>query len=138
MEQGSELEVIGPRGHFKLEQDEMTTKKYLWVATGTGIAPYRSFIRSYSNINYKLIHGVRYGFEAYDKIEYDPERFVLCTSRDTSGDFNRRVTDFLKEYEIDEDEIVYLCGNSQMINDAIKLLLLKGVQRDNIRTEIYF
>ena len=66
------------------------------------------------------------------------DRYKLCTSRDQQGDFNGRVTDYLKQKSLDSDTLVYLCGNCDMIYDVYDLLTSRGFPSGNIKTEVYF
>ena len=79
---GQLLQVNGPFGSFGLETFDMFKRKLLFIATGTGISPFHSFVRSYPGIDYILIHGVRYKNEAYERNDYDPGRYILCTSKE--------------------------------------------------------
>jgi ferredoxin/flavodoxin---NADP+ reductase len=134
---GDKLEIIGPNGHFSLHKTNSMEGKHLFIASGTGIAPFHSMIQSHPGLNYKLLHGVGYANDAYEKESYDPSRIVVCTSRDNLGNYKGRVTGYLKEND-EEFDHVYLCGNSHMIADATEILLKKGYHRNQIHTEIYF
>jgi len=135
---GQLLQVNGPFGSFGLEKFDMLSRKLVFIATGTGISPFHSFVRSYPGINYTLIHGVRYKNEAYEKEEYDPSRYVLCTSKESSGGHKGRVTRFLSRYPVDKDMLFYLCGNNSMIYEVYHILGDKGIPDAKIFTEIYF
>lgn len=135
---GDYLYYDGPIGYFKLDTDVMSKTNYLFLASGTGIAPFHSFIRSYSDLNYTLIHSVRYAFEAYGRDEYDKDKYILCTTRDDKGDYFRRLTDYLKENPVDINTHVYLCGNCDMIHDAYDILLEQGIPSENLHAEVYF
>ena len=113
-------------------------QKIIFIASGTGIAPFHSFINSYPSLNYTLIHGVKYGEEAYDSDEYNAKRYILCTSRDKQGNIQGRVTDYLKNYSPDKTAYYYLCGNSNMIHDAYDILREKSVDAGRIHAEVYF
>ena len=104
----------------------------------TGIAPFRSMIMSNPGLNYQLIHGVRLGNEAYEREFYDSERYLLCTSRDDSGDYRGRLTGYLRETEFDKNSSFYLCGNSDMVFDAMEILKSRGFGRKDINVEVYF
>jgi ferredoxin/flavodoxin---NADP+ reductase len=134
---GELLEVDGPFGYFTID-DKNRQGEFLFVATGTGIAPFHSLAGSNPGLNYTLLHGVRYGKEAYEHSFYPDERHILCTSRDDEGDFHGRVTDYLKQKELKNDTIVYLCGNCDMIYDVYDLLTSRGFPAGNIKTEVYF
>ena len=95
---GQLLQVNGPFGSFGLEKFDMFSRKLVFIASGTGISPFHSFVRSYPGIDYTLIHGVRYNNEAYERNDYDPRRYILCTSKESKGGHKGRVTRFLPGY----------------------------------------
>lgn len=135
---GDILKFDGPFGFFTLDENSLKKQKYLFIATGTGIAPFHSMAGSYPELDYKILHGVRYASEAYEKNYYPKDRYVLCTSRDTKGDFQGRVTDYLSFHGVDSDTLVYLCGNCDMIYEVYDLLISGGFNADHIKTEVYF
>jgi len=135
---GRMVEVHGPFGKFGMEPVAAKTGKFVFIASGTGIAPFRSIVRTYPGIDYQLIHGVRYAEEAYDSQEYDSNRYVLCTSRDNKGAYHGRLTGYLKACTFAPDTHFDLCGNSNMIFDALEILREKGFDRDQIHCEVYF
>ena len=135
---GDPVEVKGPYGFFMANAKAHGRRQLLFIASGTGIAPYHSFVNSYPDADYQLIHGVRTMEEAYDAEDYDPEKLCVCTSRDSSGSFEGRLTEYLKQTTLDPDWMVYLCGNSQMIYDAMEILQQRGVPQRHIFTEVYF
>lgn len=132
-----ELELSGPYGKFVLDEDPLLYS-YIFVGSGTGIAPYHSFVMSHPDLNYEIIHGVKNSQEAYDQQDYDLQRYHVCTSKEIGINFAGRVTKFLEMCSISDDHLFYLCGNSKMIDDATEVLSKKGVPADRIRTEIYF
>ena len=121
-----------------MEPKEAETGKFVFIASGTGIAPFRSIVRTYPDIDYTLIHGVRFANESYDKHEYAGDRYVLCTSRDTKGTYLGRLTGYLKDCTFAPETQFFLCGNSDMIFDALEILKAKGFERDQIHCEVYF
>jgi ferredoxin-NADP reductase len=135
---GSELDVEGPKGFFILDGRTQNGHAALFVATGTGISPFHSYVRSYRGLNYSVLHGVHFPDEAYGRYSFDPEHFLLCTSRSDQGDYFGRVTRYLKEHPVDPDTICYLCGNSDMIDEVTDILENCGLPPQNIRTEIFF
>lgn len=135
---GDKVQVNGPFGRFVLDVSRRYTHQHVFIASGTGIAPFHSMIKSNPGLNYRIIHGVRYGSEAYDRDEYEKERFFLCTSRDNTGDFEGRLTTYLKATEFGKNTCFYLCGNSEMIFDAMEIIKEKGFTRDDVNVEVYF
>lgn len=135
---GDPIEVRGPYGFFLARQPDAADERFLFIASGTGIAPFHSFVRSNPSADYKVILGVRNRKEAYDAPDYRKDRLVLCTSRDNSGDFEGRLTDYLLDAELDPGRKVYLCGNSNMIFDAMDILRARGISQRQLFTEVYF
>ncbi len=135
---GEMLNVEGPLGFFGLDDDAIEHGNFLFVASGTGIAPFHSMIKSYPNLNYTVLHGIRYEEEAYGKEAYNEEHYITCTSRNSSGSFNGRVTDYIKQHNFDRDTICYFCGNFKMIKDAMELLETKGIASGQLHAEVYF
>lgn len=138
VKKGDILKVDGPFGFFTLDSKNLLQKEYLFIATGTGIAPFHSIAKSLQGLNYKILHGIRFGAEKYESHEYKNGNYISCTSRDNLGNFQGRVTDYLASKSINSDTLVYLCGNYEMIQSVYDLLTNKGFSPDNIRTEVYF
>jgi ferredoxin--NADP+ reductase/benzoate/toluate 1,2-dioxygenase reductase subunit len=133
---GDRVMIGGPYGHFKLVE-EIRNKPLLFIATGTGISPYRSFLESYEGLNYQVIHGTSYLNEGYEKEIYG-DRYFHCVSREDGGDYRGRVTDYVKEVEFTPDTNAFLCGNCDMIYDVFDLLQERGLPTTQIHTEVYF
>lgn len=135
---GDMVEVHGPFGKFGLEEKKRDTHKHVFIASGTGIAPFHSMVKSYHELNYELIHGVRYAKEAYEIEDYDRDKFTICASRGDKGDFKGRLTEYLKQTNFEKNTCFYLCGNSDMIFDAMEILKDKGFERESVTVEVYF
>lgn len=135
---GDLLQVNGPFGSFGIEKFDLFSRKHIFIATGTGISPFHSMVKSYPGIDFKLIHGVRYANEAYERDQYDPNRYILCTSKEGQGTQKGRVTRFLSSFPVKPDMLFYLCGNNNMIYEVSHILEDKGVPAEKILTEIYF
>lgn len=135
---GEEITLDGAYGMFTLANPQEKDRRYVFVASGTGIAPFHSFARSYPQINYKILHGISRESETYDCKDYAEGTYFSCVSQERAGDFNGRVTDYLKTYPVDRDAVYYLCGNSSMINDVYDILRKFNISGSNIITEVFF
>ncbi|MCE5270768.1 oxidoreductase [bacterium] len=135
---GDPVEMDGPYGRFVIEQPGDRSRRYLFVATGVGIAPFHSYLASFPWLDYHLIHGVRLADERYDRDHYDPERYTACLSLEAGGDYRGRVTDYLRAHPADPECYCYLCGNSGMVAEASEILRGQGVNGDHLFTEAFF
>jgi len=138
MNPGDSLEVDGPFGFFTIREQDLNTKRFLFIASGTGIAPFHSISRSHPGIDFKLFHGIRYSNEAYENNHYSQDRYISCVSKDIDGDFNGHVTDYIKQHPVDKETLCYLCGNVNMIYDVFDILKEQGVPSENLHAEVYF
>lgn len=135
---GSELEVDGPRGFFIPDRKTIQGLPSVFIATGTGISPFHSYVKSFPDLNYTLIHGVKYTFESYGSEAFNADRHIICSSQDSDGNFRGRVTDYLKKSGIDKNAVYSLCGNAAMIDEVSTLLENSSIKPENIRSEVYF
>jgi len=135
---GDKLEIDGPYSEFGLKDPLNEKLNYLFVSSGTGIAPFHSFVKTYPKLKYKLLHGIRLESEQCHAEDYAEGSYVPCISQPDGGKRGVRVTDYLREHPADPSSIVYLCGNRNMIVDVFEILREQGVSGDNIFTEVFF
>jgi ferredoxin--NADP+ reductase len=133
----SEIMVTEPFGHYT----EFSESPIL-IATGTGIAPFISMLKSGKGAKATLIHGVRsfeYFYDAdYIKAKLGANYIQCCSSQCDSEFFNGRVTHYLKDQALNPNKKYYLCGVAEMVVDVRDLLISKGIPFSNIVAEIYF
>lgn len=133
---GQEVQVSGPCGFFT--PSEGNSARVL-LATGTGVAPFRSFFRSGLAQASYLAHGVRTVAETTWFDDWQRGKYVRCVSRDEGGDFKGRVTEWMKvQARAHLQKEWWLCGNSLMIQQAWDILMNLGVDPESIHTEVYF
>ena len=137
-EAGDTLLVTGPRGEFA-----ETGTDGLWIATGTGIAPFRSMTRSGLGKRKILVHGARGRADFLFSGEFAAslgERYVRCASREEGPDlYPGRLSAWLREREnLDADHRYLLCGGADMVVDVRDILISRGVPWSNVLSEIYF
>jgi ferredoxin--NADP+ reductase len=136
---GNMLVVEEPVGYFSLPRKANPGEKLLFIASGTGISPFHSFIQTHPEIDYTLLHGIRDNSERYEADFYETSRYIACTSRQKSDhSYFGRVTTYLEEYPVPPNTRCYLCGNSSMIHDAYDILEAQGVPSEMIHAEVYF
>lgn len=135
---GDALHVDGPFGYFTLEPARRTGAPLLFVATGTGISPFHSFVSTRPDLDYTLLHGVRNVVDLALETDFSPPKLISCVSREDGGAVRGRVTDALKTLKVRPDTHAFLCGNCDMIYEVFDLLRTSGVSSDRIYTEVYF
>jgi NAD(P)H-flavin reductase len=155
LEAGGEIEASGPYGRVCLMDDD-ANRRYLLIATGTGITPYRAMLPRIEKLiteqgrRFVLLYGARneqellYGEEFEAFAQKHPEfTFHPCLSRAAraaprSNDRRGHVQDMLSELGVDpEHDIAYLCGNPDMIDATFTELKELGMPIKHIRREKY-
>ncbi|TVQ18755.1 MAG: oxidoreductase [Bacteroidetes bacterium] len=135
---GDTLFITKPFGNFICKEEEA-----VWIATGTGIAPFASMLLSGQYHGKTLIQGNRDQtglyfsdlFKEKMKTHYHP----CCSRESADGCFLGRVTDFLQNQpHIKTDIPYYLCGIAEMVVDVRDILISKGVPFSKINSEIFF
>ena len=132
-----DIKVGKPRGYFCLPED-YNGEKICFIATGTGIAPFHSYVKSVPTLNYQLYFGVKEIADAYEIQTYKNDQVTVCTSRKDDGDFYGRVSEAIKTVNEQEFSYFYICGSYDMIDDVYDILIEKGVKKEQIKTEGYF
>lgn len=158
LQPGETVTAIGPHGLFVLKEEK--PKRYILIATGTGVTPYRSMLSTLAkrlgdteqSLAVHLILGVRTRAEALFKDEFlafaekfPRFHFQAVYSRekgevlDPSFESTGYVQDQLQHLNLDPaQDIVYLCGNPGMIDATFAQLTEQyGFDRKSVRREKY-
>lgn len=120
---GSSMTISKASGYFTFKP---SVRKPVFVATGTGIAPFVAMARA-GITGFTLLHGVRTAQECYYVMELQKASaaYIPCLSQDIAGagtSFSGRVTSYLTEHLAVARYDFYLCGRSEMIRDATLLI----------------
>ena len=134
---GSRISFYGPHGYFTFKPSE---RPAVLVASGTGIAPFRSMVRSGITPEF-ILHGVETSADLYYTDELQPAAvsYVPCLSQSSKSQtyFNGRVTDYLQRHLPPKNYDFYLCGAREMIRDVT--LLVDEVFEDSlVYTEAFY
>ena len=155
LQPGEALNANGPFGRLVLKDEPV--KRLILLATSTGVTPYRCMLNEIETrlsndptLEVIVLQGVQkredvlYGDEFIAFSEQHP-RFQFCAhlSREnidkphpfeTSG----YVQSAFDTLSLDpEHDLVYLCGNPQMIDDSFNILKERGFEIKSIRREKY-
>lgn len=147
MQPGETVQMIEPLGMFVLRQPPRDS---LLIATGTGIAPFRSILKAHLNDaspQFTLLFGVRYESHLMYREEleelarrYPQFRFWPTLSRpavDWTGRTGHVQTHLEEALAGRRDVDVYLCGLKLMVNDVRNILRGMGFDRKQIFYEKY-
>ncbi|MCH8513221.1 MAG: hypothetical protein LAT83_16435 [Kiritimatiellae bacterium] len=131
---GASLCISPPFGWFRPGLPE--TARKIWFATGSGVAPFLSVLRSGGQTPVRFYWGVR---SVLDLEGIWVPGAVPCVSRGEAGPGRSgRMTDDLQEVELEADIHYSLCGLDGMIEEVTAFLLGKGVPQERIHSEIFF
>lgn len=147
--EGDEVVCLAPLGNFRLTENPM--KKVL-IATGTGIAPFRSMILDWmhkkNTTEITLYWGLRHEDDIYWEKElqglvgeYRGFQYFLCLSKPQGNwqGFTGHVTECVMNYEKNVQNCeFYLCGNTAMISEMEKLLSAQNVKKEQIKTDMFY
>jgi len=138
LEAGDTIWITEPRGEFTGNREPA-----VWIATGTGIAPFYSMLRSGLAQDKILIHGNSFleQFHFYDEFELAlGEAYKRCCSREQDERvYHGRVTAYIEELPALNSSLkYYLCGKAEMVVETRDILINKGIPFDHIISEIYF
>lgn len=121
---GTAVEGSGPHGYFLFDPAGVTP---VFVASGTGIAPFRSMAAA-GAAGFVLFQGARTGAELFYRrfLEARAGRYVGCLTRERpplpAGTRAGRVTEALREDLTPGRYDFYLCGRGEMIRDALQVI----------------
>ncbi|SJZ96901.1 ferredoxin--NADP reductase [Novilysobacter spongiicola] len=160
LEIGETVDASGPFGRFCLMPAD-DNRRYLLIATGTGVTPYRSMLPLLEQaivergVEVVLLQGARnpdellYGDEFRAFAERFPRnfRFMPCFSRELPEPGSAQahadvrhgyVQQFLQEFAPDPaGDIAYLCGNPNMVDACFEALKESGLEMRRVRREKY-
>jgi ferredoxin-NADP reductase len=148
-EVGQEFDVKGPFGVFTYVPG--TFKDLLLVAGGTGVAPFRAFIKMVEDTGGTERIRLLYSVRSHDDIIYEDElkrwseagrvQVIYTATRETApewphlrGRFQEEVVDVALK---DMDPMCYLCGPKEMLLQMQGWLLARGLDRKRVKREAW-
>lgn len=129
----SRVEISPPFGWF--HPGEAACPEQVWFATGSGVAPFLSALRSGG---IRPFHA-RWGVRSAADVQGIDWPYARCVSRgDPGGAGAGRVTGDFDAVRIGPGVHYYLCGLDAMIEEVSALLEARGVGADRIHRECFF
>lgn len=137
---GDRVQVSDPFGWFRPGRSE-SDEESVFIATGTGIAPFLSYLRSFpERPPLASFYGVSLATEAFALDELRPlPNFHLAVSREaTANDYHGRVIGLLDRLPLGPQIHFYLCGLDAMIDDVSSWLEQHNMDYTQIHREVFF
>ncbi|KAB7631219.1 MULTISPECIES: ferredoxin--NADP reductase [Stenotrophomonas] len=152
---GGHVSASGPFGRFCLQPGDHNAR-YLLIATGTGVTPYRSMLpllataMAERGVEVVLLQGARtpaellYSEDFYAFAAAHPGfRYVPCLSRELPENPHPDVRHGYVQQHLAEfapnpaTDIAYLCGNPDMVDATFEVLKAAGLPTPQVRREKY-
>lgn len=138
---GSDISFTGPYGYFTFRPSQ---RHPVFIATGTGVAPFVSMARSGTK-QFTLLHGVRSASELYYEsiLRTAAKKYIPCLSgisdeiSEQKDGFRGRVTGYLEKGLPPGLYDFYLCGRVEMVRDVIHLVD-ERFPGSRVYTEIFY
>ena len=151
---GDVLEVMPPKGSFVFFYDIFGNRDIMLFSAGSGVTPMMSIAKtalSKTNIKVVFVYGNKSKEEAlfFDEIEalriQYPERFLVhyAFSQWPWGDHytgrinDRIVNEIFAKYKDLNWGRYYACGPTELVRNLREILLLRGIDKDRIFTELF-
>ena len=151
---GDVLEVMPPMGSFVFFYDIFGNRDIMLFSAGSGVTPMMSIAKtalSRTNIKVVFVYGNKSKEEAlfFDEIEalriQYPERFFVhyTFSQQPWGDHytgrinDRIVNEIFAKYKDLNWGRYYACGPTELVKNLREILLLRGIDKDRIFTELF-
>lgn len=141
--EGTIITMKGPFGVFLLDTE--TEKPYLFIATGTGIAPLRSQIHwllkeRKDSRRMQLLFGVLresdlFWMDEWKSLEHDHHHLqVQASIFEKHGPMQEQIANFVENFG---NISIYICGAPAMVQDVKSRCLHWGVPKSDIHAESY-
>jgi benzoate/toluate 1,2-dioxygenase reductase subunit len=138
MDIGTSLSASGPHGYFTYKP---APRQAVFIATGTGIAPFCSMARSGIS-GFTLLHGVSSPDDLYYMALFQQaaRKYVPClteTRKLPANAFKGNVAEFVQQHLESGAYDFYLCGRREMIRD-VTLLIDERFPESLVYTELFY
>ena len=154
---GATLDVMPPMGHFNVPLDPASSRHYLVFASGSGITPILSIIKTTliaePHSRFTLFYGNRasstvlFRDELTDLKDTYLERlklvYVMSREQQDIELFNGRITQdkcelFLRHWvRIEDIDVAFICGPEDMMHGVSAALQAAGMPKERIRIELF-
>ena len=132
---GDDVDLELPYGHWLVTPDRDTTDaeaphRRIFIATGTGIAPFLTAFEADRRDDDILIVGCsQTEDDLTGRVDTPLPRLIRCVSREAApGTFHGRITDYLNAEGIDPQATYYVCGSARIVRDISRIIQAGGAR----------
>ena len=132
---GDDVDLELPYGHWLVTPDRSTTDaeaphRRIFIATGTGIAPFLAAFEADRRDDDILIVGYsRTDDDLTGRAGTPLPPLIRCVSREAApGTFHGRITDYLNAEGIDPQATYYVCGSARIVRDISRIIQAGGAR----------
>ena len=132
---GDDADLELPYGHWLVTPDRSTTDaeaphRRIFIATGTGIAPFLAAFEADKRDDDILIVGYsRTEDDLTGRADTPLPPLIRCVSREAvPGTFYGRITDYLNAEGIDPQATYYVCGSARIVRDISRIIQAGGAR----------
>lgn len=142
---GDTVDILAPLGTFHLIHP---ITPVVFIATGTGIVPFRTMIEEYLKSGgmqkITLLWGLRHEDDIYWQKEFEeissshPNFRIILTLSQPSVNWQGKRGHVQEYIAITPDADYYLCGNKTMVSDIRERLAAAGVPETQVKFELFY
>lgn len=136
---GDMIRVTPPFGWFRPGQ-EIGDAPFVFLATGTGIAPFLSYVNTFDKPPVQCLYGVRCFDDAVgmERLNRHCDITLAVSREEIAGHHHGRITDLLDALPLTGHTHYYCCGLENMVNDVTEWLRRNGIELQHIHREVFF
>jgi ferredoxin-NADP reductase len=136
---GDTVRVSLPFGEFRTAEAKGAV---VFIATGVGISPFLSALRSrsFAPESVRCLYGVQTLDDAVPvpTLRNRVDLHLAVSREEAEGHFHGRVTGLLETLPLPDEADYYLCGCDAMIDTVYDLLRARNISSALIHTEVFF
>lgn len=136
---GDKIEVGEAFGYFTPGKNE-ENQKYIYIGTGTGMAPFMSALDFYDHKPKMVLCGVRKFADILPFNFNNIKVHIAVSQADVRTELPRHIISYYRLLPTDmpNDYNYYICGLEDMISECTQYLISKGVSWDKIHLEQFY
>lgn len=136
---GDLIRITPPFGWFRPGQD-IGDAPFVFLATGTGIAPFLSYMKTFKTPAARCLYGIRRKADArgFEELSSWCPTQLAVSKEDGPEHYYGRITGLLETLPLNPETHYYCCGLESMVNETSDWLQKNGIGLMQIHREVFF